>query len=207
LWKAGEPRFSIERRDPPYGFVLLDTGTGSVSFIPVELTRKVVEVSVETSGLTLSEVKQRFDKILEKVGEAMVFPEIHGTVTFPLEALEQYLKEKGGFIGELDSKNAEFALLGRGEIKVPQLPNVSEIIREQVSKAVKELGPHLDVGNVISAFLRLLEDGRLTKPSTSPSNRLRELLFPVLEKVIGQKPKFFLEDAQEIFQVVRKVKR
>jgi predicted phosphodiesterase len=204
IWEAKAETFRIDKRDAPFGMVLLDTAETSARFIPLELSKKIVEISVGTDGLTLAEVKRRFDEILGKLDNAIVFPEIYGTVGFPPEAISQFLKEKGDWVGELRSE-VQYLSIPKAEISLPESTDVREVIRTAVGNAIKR-ARHLDEATVCSSFLHLLEDGRLAKPGSSPAGRLRELLLPLFEN-IREKPKYFDSDVEELLSVVKKVRR
>jgi predicted phosphodiesterase len=201
-WRAEDETPLVKQRDSPYGFVILEGDV--VRFVPFTPSKKIVEVSIGVDNLGLEEIKKRFEKVLSGLEEAIVLPEIHGVIRFPPQAVEQYLRERGDWIGEL-RKNTTSPPFQRSEIQLPQLPNLEEIICRQAAIAARAT-EHLTEASIRRAFLSLLEEGRLGNPRSSPSDRLKDLLLPMFGD-LRSKPKFFERDLEEIFSVVRKPRK
>ena len=203
-WEADKETFQKECRSSPFGLVLLETDRETVEFVPLEPSRRIVEVSVGADGLSPAEVKRRFDEVLGQLKNAVVFPELHGAATFPPEVIGRYLGEKGDWVGELKSE-VRFASVSGGEIALPQVVDLGELIREHAQK-LTEKSRCFEAKDVSTAFLNLLEDGRLANPRSSPADRLRDVLGPLLQHIHGSRPKFFERDLQELLSFVRKVR-
>jgi hypothetical protein len=197
-WNSTDTIFVRKLFDSPFGYVVIDTQSNKsepYSFIP---SKKIVEVSLDVTGLSLEESRKRLRTVLTEIykrddkGSLIVLPELRGSISFsPL-----YLEDIRDDFPELyvETIRYEKATLSTGF--QPQVVSAPTLTVEQLYEKMKSEIPNLLTeigakgvkleGKVLEAILDELLAKELIKKSASipqTRTRLQMILSPVIEEL------------------------
>jgi len=218
-WTSKEDQLKHERRDSPFGYVILDTLKETIEFRPYTPSKKIVEISIETTGLTLEEVIKRFRFILEEIRERddkesiIILPEIHGEAsfitTFIMDALRKDYADLN--LEELRINTTTKILTTSGKAISPPLLSPEQVYDEvekelpEISrKLMTELQIEVDTETLIRILKDIQEQELIERPPQKVIAKLEGLLKVVIEKLKSiDKPENFNDELDDI---VKKVK-
>jgi len=218
IWKSSEEKSNFQKRDSPFGHVILDTEKQVAEFYPFTPSRKIIEISIETSNLTLKEVMDRFRDILEEIkgrddkDSLIVLPEIHGDASFITVFVKDAFKEYVELnIEELRNNTTPKIVTASGKV-IPYPLLTTEQLFEDIEKEFPEISKKLmeefQTEMDINALRRILSNIRetelLEKIPPRTTARLESLLSEIvshLERI--EKPETFEDDLKSIIKRVK----
>ena len=218
VWSFKDERPKFESRDSPFGYAVLDTDKGLIEFRPYYPSIKIVEVSIETTGLSLGEVIKRFNFVLEEVRKRddkdslIILPEIHGEASFITSFINDALKEYADLnVEELRINTVTRFLTASGKVIAPPLltpEQVYEDVEKEISEISKKLTAELQIeidAKTLKDILKGIRSSELVEKMPSrTTTRLESLLEVVIEELKNvNKPETFGEDLKKL---IRKVK-
>jgi len=197
-WNSTDTIFATKVLDSPFGYVVVDTQSNKSephSFTP---SKKIIEVSLDVTGLSLEESRKRLRTVLTEIykrddkGSLIVLPELRGSISFsPL-----YLEDIRDDFPELyvETIRYEKATLSTGF--QPQVVSAPTLTVEQLYEKMKSEIPNLLTeirakgvkleGKVLEAILdELLAKELIEKSASIPQTRtrLQMILSPVIEEL------------------------
>lgn len=217
-WNIYDKKFSLEKRESPFGYVMLDTEEGSIRFNRFNPSKTIVEVTVETTGLTLQEVRKRFEEILMDIEERgdknklIILPEIHGEASFITSFVKDVFKEHPDLNIEEMRDNATFKIriAGKKEISAPILKTetlLDEMIKRasEIQKSIEEeLELHIEERRLREIITNIFKDEILKRPKQRVTSRLEallDLIISVLRK--NERPEGFEDNFKSIIKRVK----
>ena len=218
VWEVGEDKPTFAKREAPFGYAMMDTGSMRVDFQPFRPSREIVEVSIDVTNLSLKDVFDRFRKILKEINERkdkdalIVLPEMHGFAYFVTPFVNEVFKEYPDLdIEELRNNTEPRMTTAGGEIvTMPSLdPNqLFEEVSKELQKLTEELSEEVKTKISTSVLAKILnqirENGLLEKLPPRTITRL-EIMFseilPILNDI--EKPETFEDDMKSIIRRVK----
>jgi len=217
-WKCTDEKPNFEKRDSTFGYVILDTEKREVRYYPFTPSRKMVEISVETTNLTLKEVIKRFREVLEDINgredkdSLIILPEIHGDASFVTTFVKDIFKDYVELsIEELRINTTSKIVTASGKVISPPLLTPEQLFEdierefpEIRKKLMEELETEIEI-NVLRKILKnIRENELLEKIPPRTTTRLENLL----EEIISQfkdveKPESFEDDLKNIIKRVK----
>jgi len=217
-WSSTDQKPKSEKRDSPFGYVILDTDNQEVKFHPFTPSRKVVEISVETTNLSLKEVIKRFRKALDEIkaredkDSLIILPEIHGDASFVTMFVKDVFKDYTELsIEELRINTRPKIVTASGEvIPPPHLTpeQVFEDIEREFPEITKKLMEELETEIDINVFRKILsgirENELLEKIPPRTTTRLEILLNEIISQLKHvEKPETFEDDMKSVIKRVK----
>jgi predicted phosphodiesterase len=218
VWLSKGERPRLDCRDSPFGYAVLDIDKGLIEFRPYNPSKKIVEVSIETTNLSLGEVIKRFKFVLEEIKKRddkeslIILPEIHGEANFITSFVNDALKEHIDLNIEELRINIETKILAAlGKVITPPLltpEQVYEDVEKELSEISKKLAAELQIEvdtNILKRILKNIRDGELIeKMPLRTTTRLESLLEVVIEELKDiDKPKMFEESLKNLIKRVK----
>lgn len=213
---SDEPK--IETKDSPYGYVLLDTEKRSIEFRPFTPSMKIVEVSIEATGLTAREVIKRFRTILEQIkcrqdkDAIIILPEIYGEASFVTTFVMDVLKEYTDLnLEELRNHTTPMIITASGKAVTPPLltpEQVFEELEKEFPKIITKLQTELQMDIDSKQLRKILNNIRkseiIEKILPRTTTRLENLLDIVITELKNvEKPETFEDDLKSIVKRVK----
>jgi len=189
-----------------------------IEFRQYNPSKKIVEVSVETTNLSLGEVIKRFKFVLEEIEKRddkeslIILPEIHGEASFITSFVNDALKDYTDLnIEELRINTETKILTVSGKVITPPLltpEQVYEDVEKELSDISKKLAAELQievVADTLKRIFRKIRDGELIeKMPPRTTTRLESLLEVVIEELTDvDKPKMFEENLKNLIKRVK----
>ncbi|MEM3760361.1 MAG: metallophosphoesterase [Candidatus Bathyarchaeia archaeon] len=217
-WPSKEEQPKLESRDSPFGYALLDTNRETIEFRSYTPSKKIVEISIETTNLTLGEVIKRFRLVLEEIRKRsdkdslIILPEIHGeasfVTTFIMDALKDYTDLS---LEELRINTTTKILTASGKVISPPLltpEQVYEDIEKELPEISKKLMAELQIEadtKTLERILKSIRDNELIeKMPPRTTTRLENLLEVVIAELKNvDKPKTFEDDLKSVVKRVK----
>jgi DNA repair exonuclease SbcCD nuclease subunit len=217
-WSFKEEQPKFESRDSPFGYVVLDTNKESIEFRSYTPSKKIVEISIETTNLTLGEVIKRFRLVLEEIRKRddkesiIILPEIHGeasfVTTFIMDALKDYADLN---LEELRINTTTKILTASGKVISPPLltpEQAYEDIEKELPEISKKLMADLQIEADTKTLERILkgirENELIEKMPPRTTTRLENLLEVVIAELKNvDKPKTFEDDLKSVVKRVK----
>lgn len=215
-FKDEQPRF--ERRDSPFGYAILDTNKEMIEFHSFAPSREIVEISIETTNLTLREVIKRFRCILEKIRERddkdslIILPEIHGNANFVTTFVSDVLKDYADLnLEDLRINTTTKIVTAQGKVVSPPLltpEQLYEDIEKEFPEISKKLMTELQIEVGTNTLRKILNNLRhnelLEKIPPRTTTRLENLLDITISELKGiEKPKTFEDDLKNMIKRVK----
>ena len=217
-WENNVSEPKLLTQDSPFGYVLLDVEKGKPEFYPFIPSRKIIEISIDVTNLSIKDVINRFRRVLNEIKERkdkdslIILPEIHGYATFITSFVEGIFKEYSELsIEELRNNTIPKIITPSGKIISPPILDVEELlanVREELIQTIDNLSEKTGIEitpEILKNILEgLSETELLEKPPTRTIAQLETLLNEVLSKIphIG-KPETFEDHMKDL---IRKVK-
>jgi len=197
-WASKDSGFKMEMIDSPFGYAVLDTESKKAEFYEFTPSKKIVEVSLDITDLSLEEARKRLRTIFTEIDgrddrkDLIILPQLKGEISFfPL-----YVENVKEDFPELyiDSIRYEETILK--SILRPQVVSAPTLTVEQLHEKMKNEIPNLieeikrkGVGideSALSAILKQLLDEELIDKSLSVQQiriRLQMILTPIIEAI------------------------
>jgi hypothetical protein len=217
-WRFKDERPRLERRDSPFGYVILDTNKEVIEFRSFTPSRKIVEISIETTNLTLGEVIKRFRCVLEEIrgrddkDSLIILPEIHGDANFVTTFIKDVLKDYADLsLEDLRINTTAKIVTASGKVVSPPLltpEQLYEDIEKEFPEISKKLMTELQIEVDINIMRKILNDVRdnelLEKIPPRTTTRLENLLEVIISELKDvEKPKTFEDDLKNIVKRVK----
>lgn len=199
-WSSSETNYEITKLESPFGYTILDTDTLKVDAHPFEPSKRIIEVVIGTTGLSLEEARKRYRLILTGLqnrndkNSLIVLPCLEGAVSFAPVYLNSV---KNGF-PELFVEDLRFAAatlvttLGSVSLEAPTL-SIEQLLEKlnanvpKLAQAISSKGVSIDEATIRKTLDILLDEELLAKSQTIAQNRarLQMVLTPIIE-VLGE---------------------
>jgi len=217
-WKNEEDKPKLLTQESPFGYVLLDVESGKLQFYPFIPSKKIVEVSIDVTNLSIKNVIDRFKEVLEKIKKRkdkdalIILPEIHGYASFMTSFIDGICREYPELnIGELRNNTTPKMITPSGKIISPPTLNVEELfanVKEEVLKMADSLSEKVGF-EVTPEIVKKILDGLyetelLEKPPSRTTTRLENLFGEFLSKIPGiDKPETFEDNLKDLIKKVK----
>jgi DNA repair exonuclease SbcCD nuclease subunit len=197
-WSAKETLFTKRVLRSPFGYVVVDTTSNEVDLRLFNPSKKIIEVELDGTGLSLEEARSRYGAMLKEIDargdkkDLIVLPNLEGEVTF-LPLYFESVKESFPNLA-IEEVRSNRATLRSGlqpqVISAPTLSidQLSLKVGQQIPKLVDELRSNgITIGEKsLRAVLRtLLDEDMIGRALSTPQirNRLQPILSAVLEEI------------------------
>ena len=217
-WQCQDEKPKFEKRDSPFGYVILDTERKEVKFCRFVPSRKTVEIAVETTDLTLKEVIKRFRRILDDIkgredkDSLIILPEIHGDANFITAFVKNVFSDFPDLsVEELRINTTAKIVTASGKVVSPPLltpeqlfEDIEKELPEIRNRLIEELGTEVEI-KVLGRILRNIREYEfLEKIPPRTTTRLENLLGEIISQLEGiEKPETFLDDLKSIIKRVK----
>jgi hypothetical protein len=217
-WPATYESSNHEKRGSPFGYVLLDTEKESIKFCPFTPSKKTVEVSIETTGLTSGEVIKRFRSILEEIKKLqnkesmIILPQVYGEASFVTTYLKDVLKDYPDLnIEELRIDTEPKIVTSSGKVVTPPLLTPEQVFSElekEIPKISEKLQTEFQIdvdSRELKRILKVVRENELIeKIHPRTTTRLEILLDTVISELKGiEKPEAYEGDLKDIVKRVK----
>jgi DNA repair exonuclease SbcCD nuclease subunit len=221
-WHEGKTDYERTETESPYGYVILDTESVEVQarrFVP---SKRIIEVTLYTTGLSLEEARKRLRVLLsvfdhrKSKDELIILPELKGSLTFSplyLESVRQEFPELQ--VEEIRYKETNLVpTLGSATLAAPTL-TVEQLFAKLTSNLplivdeIRAKGVQVDEKAIREVLNVLLDEELIVKSQAVQQNRsrLQLVLTPVIdaiEKSDGhKKPLGFEDNLVNLLKMVR----
>lgn len=221
-WPAENSTFERKKVDSPFGYVILDTKSKKAELHEFTPSKKIVEVSLNVTDLSLEDARKRFRTILSQIdnrddkNDLIILPELRGEMTFsPL-----YLENVKEDFRELHIEDIRYqgttlrTTLGPKILSAPTLSveQLYEKMKSEIPKLVEEIktkGIGMDQNTLTTILSEFLEGGLIERSASTPQNRTRlhMILLPTIEvisKIVKQeRPNNFEDNLSNFLKMVR----
>ncbi|MDH5266214.1 MAG: metallophosphoesterase [Candidatus Bathyarchaeota archaeon] len=217
-WQCTDEKPKFEKRDSPFGYTIVDTEKKQVKLHHFTPSRKTVEISVETTNLTLKEVMARFREVLrvikgrEDKDSLVILPEIHGDASFITTFVKDVFKDYAELsIEELRINTTSKIITASGKVISPPLltpeqlfEDVAGEFQEIRKKLMEELEADIEI-NILRKILRnIRENELLEKIPSRTTTRLENLLEEIISQLKDiKKTETFEDDFKSIIKRVK----
>jgi len=217
-WQCTDEKPKFEKRDSPFGYVILDAEKKEIKFYPFNPSRKIVEISIDTTNLTLKEVIKRFREVLEDIKGRedkdflIILPEIHGDASFVTTFVKDIFKDYVELsIEELRINTTPKIVTASGKVISPPLltpeqvfENVERDFPKIKEKLMEELETEIGISVLKKVLLNIRENELLEKIPPRTTTRLENLLDVVILQLKDiDKPETFEDDSKSIIRRVK----
>jgi len=217
VWEKSE-KPGLKKRESPFGYAILDTENEMIAFQSFMPSRKIIEISIDVTDLSLKEVFDRFAEILDEInnredkGSLIILPEIQGFANFVTTFVSEVFKDYPELsIEELRNASTPQIITSSGKvISAPLLD--PERLFEEIEKELITIASGLEDETRIELSVEILkkvlngmrESGLLEKMPPRITSRLENLLVEVIaqfQKV--EKPETFESDLKSMIKRVK----
>lgn len=217
-WRSKDEKSKLERRDSPFGYAILDTDKEVMECRPFAPSKKIVEISIETTNLTLSEVIRRFRHVLEGIreredeGSLIILPEIHGDANFVTTFIKDVLKEYVDLnLEDLRINTTTKIVTASGKVVSPPLltpEQLFEDIETELPEIREKLMAELEIDVDLSILRKIMNDiregGILERIPPRTTTRLENLLEIIISQLKDiEKPETFEDDLRSVIKRVK----
>jgi len=213
----GDKNPKFEKKESPFGYAILDTENGAVEFRQIMPSRKIVEISIDVTELSLKDVFNRFRDILNELNRRkekdsyVILSEIHGLANFVASFVGEVFKEYPDLnVEELRNNTEPSITTASGKmISAPRLD--PEQLFEEVEKELRILRDELSenvrmelktetLGRILYA---IRDSGLLEKLPPRTTTRLEYMLNEIIQHLNVEKPETFESDLKSIIKRVK----
>jgi len=217
-WGFKDERSKLVRRDSPFGYAILDTDKEMIEFHSFTPSRKIVEISIETTNLTLGEVIKRFRCVLEEIrgrndkDSLIILPKIHGDASFVTTFIKDVLKDYADLsLEDLRINTTTKIVTASGKVVSPPLltpEQLYEDIEEELPEISRKLMTELQIEVDPDTMRKILNDVQnnelLEKIAPRTTTRLENLLGIIISELRDvEKPETFEDDLKNIVKRVK----
>lgn len=218
VWRANAKKPEFRRRESPFGYAIFNTVNGSIAFQSFIPSRKLLEISLDVTNLSLKEVFDRFRDIFDEInnredkGSLIILPAIQGYANFVTTFISEVFKDYPDLsIEELRNASTPQIITPSGLVISAPLLDL-ELIFEEIEKDLIQIASGLEDETHIELSVETLkqvlngirESELLEKMPPRITLRLENLLVEVItqfQKV--EKPETFDRNFQSIIKRVR----
>ncbi len=222
VWYVKDSTFEKIELGSPFGYVILDTQSKNIElheFIP---SKRIVQITLEISSLSLEESRKRFRKILSKIDERtdkddlIVLPELKGESSFSPLYIDS-IKEDFPALHIESVRYKETTLKTSFESKAVSAPilTIDQLFEEmckeipKIREEIKAKGVEIQEKTLTKLLKGLLDEEVITKSSSSQQTRIRlqSILSPTIEAIEKdlkyRKPENFEDNLANLLKMVR----
>ena len=218
IWEVDDGKPEFEKKESPFGYVILDTETGSVECHTFMPSRRIMEISIDVTNLSLKNVLDRFREILKGIDERkdknslIILPEIHGYANFVATFVSEVFKEYPELsMDELRNSTTPVVITASGKmISAPLLDpeRLFEEIEKELVDIRDELEENVRIGLSIEVLNKILsglrESGLFERLPPRTITRLENLFSEVISQFQDiEKPETFEDDMKSIIKRVK----
>jgi DNA repair exonuclease SbcCD nuclease subunit len=220
-WQEGTTNYEKSETDSPYGYVVLDTESAEVKVRQFVPSKRIVEVTLHSTSLSLEEARRRFRVLLSNLdkrndkNQLIVLPELKGSLTFSPLYLENVSQE----FPELQVEDIRYketnlvATLGSASLTAPTL-TVEQLFAKltanlpQIVDEIRAKGVQVDEDAASEVLRALLDEELIVKSQAVQQNRtrLQLVLTPVIDalaKSEQKRPPQFEDNLVNLLKMVR----
>jgi predicted phosphodiesterase len=217
-WRHTTDEPELEKRDSPYGYTVLDTEKGLIEFCPFHPSKKIVEVSIEATGLTLGEAIKRFRSVLEKIRTMedkdtfIILPEVYGEASFVTTFIKDIFKDYTDLnLEDLRINTTPKITTASGKVVTPPLLTPEQVFTElekelpNISDKLKsELQMDIEPAKLKTILNNIRKNELLEKIPPRTTTRLENLLdVIILELKDFEKPETYEDNLKNIVKRVK----
>lgn len=221
-WLPDKSKFEKNETVSPFGYVTLDTKTKTVQLHQLTPSKRIVQITLDVSGLSLEESRKRMKKMFSEINERadktslIVLPELKGESSFsPLHI--DGIKEDFPDLHIESIRYQEITLKTTFESKTLSRPILTieqlheEMIKETpaIRKEIKAKGIEIDEKALRTLLKELLYEEIISKSSSTQQTRtrIRNVLSPTIEalgnSVKHRRPENFEDNLGSLLKMVR----
>jgi len=216
-FSTGVKKPKFERKESPFGYAILDTEKGSIEHRPVTPSKKIVEISLDVTEMSLKDVLDRFREIFSELDgkkdreSYVVLPEIHGLANFATSFVAEVFKEYPDLnIEQLKNSTSPSIMTTSGKsISAPRLD--PEQLFEEVEKELglerdellENVGIELSMGTLGRILYAIRDSGLIERLPPRTTTRLETLFNEIIILLDIEKPETFDSDMKNIIKRVK----
>jgi DNA repair exonuclease SbcCD nuclease subunit len=221
-WHEGTTNYEKSDADSPYGYVVLDTKSAEVKVRQFVPSKRIAEVTLHSTSLSLEEARRRLRVLLSDLDkrhdkdDLIILPELKGSLTFSPLYLENVREEFPQLhVEDIRYKETNLvATLGSASLTAPTLTveqlfakltaNLPQIVNEIRAKGIQ--ADEKAVGEVLHA---LFDEELIVKSQAVQQNRtrLQLVLTPVIDALTRseglKRPPEFEDNLVNLLKMVR----
>lgn len=221
-WHEGKTAYQKSDAESPYGYVVLDTGSAEVQLRRFVPSKRIVEITLYTTSLSLEEARKRLRVLLTDLekrndkNQLIVLPELKGSLAFSPLYLENVRQE----FPELQVEDIRYketnlvATLGSASLTAPTL-TVEQLFAKltsnlpQIVDEIRAKGIQMDEKAVGEVLRALLDEELIVKSQAVQQNRtrLQLVLTPVIDSITKsekqKRPAEFEDNLVNLLKMVR----
>lgn len=221
-WSAKNSEFERKDFDSPFGYIVLDTESKKVEihkFIP---SKKIVQITLEVTSLSLEETRKRLRIVLTEINkrnnkdDLILLPELRGEISFSPLYLENMKEDFPGLHIE-SIRHQETILKTSLESKVVPAPTLTieqlyEKMGSEMPKMIEQIkakGIEMDEKTLSTLLKVFLDEELILKSSSTPQikARLRTVIEPTIEAITTsykqRRPSNFEDNLGNLLKMVR----
>jgi DNA repair exonuclease SbcCD nuclease subunit len=221
-WREGKADYQRSEMESPFGYVVLDTDSAKAQVHQYVPSKRIVEITLSATGLSLEEARKRLRVLLSDLDkrhdkdDLIILPELKGSLTFSPLYLENVREEFPQLhVEDIRYKETNLvATLGSASLTAPTLTveqlfakltaNLPQIVNEIRAKGIQ--ADEKAVGEVLHA---LLDEELIAKSQAVQQNRsrLQLVLTPVIDALTRseglKRPPEFEDNLVNLLKMVR----
>lgn len=220
-WKSDDQNFEKSERESPFGYVVFDTEKKKSEFVKFIPSKKIIELTLETTNLSLEDTRKRFRDILQQIDKRddreniILLPQLRGELSFsPLyltDIMQRYPKihiedirtDKTIFKSDLQTQ-----IISPPTLTVEQLfEKMEKDIPTLVSEIKKVSDIEIEEKDLKAVIKTIIEEEIVEKPSPQIRTRLQTILSPTFDiidkKMKMKKPSTFEDNLLSLLKMVR----
>jgi DNA repair exonuclease SbcCD nuclease subunit len=221
-WSERKTNYERIGLDSPFGYVVLDTESAKAEIHEYLPSKKIVEITLHATGLSLEETRKRLRLVLSDVdkradkSDLILLPEMKGKIAFSPLYLEN-VKQEFPELQVEDIRYAEttlIATLGSASLTAPTLTieQLYEKLKSNIPQIVNEIrakGVEIDEKTVSQTLNALIDEELIVRSQAVPQNRarLQMVLTPIIEALAKQgeqkRPSNFEDNLASLLRMVR----
>jgi DNA repair exonuclease SbcCD nuclease subunit len=185
-WLQGNANFAKAESQSPFGYVILDTESAKARIHEYVPSKKLVEVTLDATGLSLEEARKRVRLVFSAIDERadkkglIILPELNGNIAFPplyLETVRQEFPElhvepiryeQTTLVATLDSATLTAPTLTVAQLVEKLKSNIPQMVSE-----IKAKGVVVDESTISRSLNALLGQELVVRSQAVPQNRTR----------------------------------
>ncbi|MDH5439245.1 MAG: metallophosphoesterase [Candidatus Bathyarchaeota archaeon] len=222
-WDSGSEEAKITRREPPFGYVTLDTDDDKLELHRFDPSKRIVEIRIDVTDLNLQTTRERLRSNLHDLDsgtdreDLIVLPEVYGEMAFSTYFLKDVPEEYPDLrVEEIRSdKTQPKSVTIAGKPAAPPILTVESLMNEieNLSAAIsarinRKVSSEIDEKTVRALIQSLLKPELVETPPDRLRSRLNALFdetLSVLMQNIGiEEPEGFRDNLLEFVAKVRR---
>ena len=222
-WRSKSEEATFTKRDPPFGYVMLDTDDDKIELHRFNPSKKIVEIRLDVTDLNLQTTRERLRSLLHSIDsrpskeDLIIMPEVYGQIAFSTYFLKDIPREYPDlWVDTIRSENTQpKSITVAGKAVAPPILTVERLMGEieNLSSAISARIVAKVPTEIDEKTVRILIQ-TLLKPEfvQNPPDRLRlrlnalfdETLRVMVQNVGIKEPEGFRDNLSEFIGKVRR---